>query len=200
MNGSSDNPTEDYRKAGQLVTQAMSRPRLSPMERRLGHWLSAMVNVTEQKFERALNEAEAAINLSPNDAYMLGDLSQVPIMAGKPAQGLEWVERAASLDTNPPEDLDFYRGWALAIEGKLDESLAALKEDRRDDTIFSPLMKAIVLSRLGRTEEAQQELKRALAIDPKLTQAKWRELFFYSDPTIVEREVSDLASLGLPEK
>ena len=43
-------------------------------------------------------------------------------------------------------------------------------------------MQAIVLSRLGRNDEARQSLEKALAIDPKLTQAKWRELFFYSDP------------------
>jgi hypothetical protein len=30
--------------------------------------------------------------------------------------------------------------------------------------------------------------------------AKWREDYFYSDPSIVEREVADLAKAGLPEK
>ena len=36
--------------------------------------------------------------------------------------------------------------------------------------------------------------------DPKFTQAKWREGCFYSDPSIVEAEVADLAKAGLPEK
>jgi adenylate cyclase len=62
------------------------------------------------------------------------------------------------------------------------------------------MMKAIVLNRIGSTEDAAVELKNALAIKPQFTQAKWRELFFYSDATIVEREIADLASLGLPEK
>ena len=61
-------------------------------------------------------------------------------------------------------------------------------------------MQRIVLNRLGRTEEAAAKLKEALAIEPKFTQTIWRELFFYSDPAIVEQEVADLASLGLPEK
>jgi hypothetical protein len=60
-------------------------------------------------------------------------------------------------------------------------------------------MQAIVLHRLGRKEDATLQLKRALTIDPKITQAKWRELVFYSDPNILEREIADLASLGLPE-
>jgi len=123
-------------------------------------------------------------------------------MAGKPAQALEWLDRAASLDRNPQisQELSFYRGWALAVDGKLEESLAALKKDHRRGSFFTPAMKAIVLNRLGRTEDAAAELKNALAAKPKFTQAEWRELFFYSDPTIVEREIADLDSLGLLEK
>jgi len=40
----------------------------------------------------------------------------------------------------------------------------------------------------------------ALKMDPTFTCAKWREAYFYSDPSIVEREVADLAKAGLPEK
>jgi adenylate cyclase len=54
-----------------------------------------------------------------------------------------------------------------------------------------------VLHRLGRTEEGKKMLKKALEVDSNLTQAKWRELFFYSDPTITDREIADLAALGL---
>jgi adenylate cyclase len=75
-----------------------------------------------------------------------------------------------------------------------------LNEDHRRGSFFTPATKAIVLDRLGRTEDASAELKNALAIKPKFTQANWRELYFYSDPTIVEREIANLANLGLPEK
>ena len=201
-NGWSDNITADYQQAGKLVREALAQPTLPPMGRRLGHFLSAFVAVTDQKFGLALNEAEAAIDVSPYNADMLAALSQISIMAGKPAQALEWIDRAASLDKNPQisQELAFYRGWALAVDGKLEESMAALKEDHRRGSFFTPMMKAIVLNRVGRTEDAAVELKNALAIKPKFTQAKWRELFFYSDATIVEREIADLASLGLPEK
>jgi hypothetical protein len=36
--------------------------------------------------------------------------------------------------------------------------------------------------------------------DPKLTGAKWREGYFYRDPSIQDAEVADLAKAGLPEK
>lgn len=201
-NGWSQDLTSDYRKAGVLVGEAMAQPALSPMERRLGHYLSAFIAATEQDFERALREAEAAIALSPYDVYMLAGLSQISIMAGKPSQALEWIDRAALLDANPEisQELAFYRGWALAVEGRSEEALAALREDHDTNTNQGSLMRAILLNRLHRVEEAAAEFKRAIQIDPKFTQAKWRELFFYSDPAILEREIADLASLGLPEK
>ena len=201
-NAWSDNVTAEYRQAGKLVREAMAQTALSPLERRWGHIWSAFIAVTEREFERALSEAEAAIELSPYDAYWLAVLSQISIMAGKPAQALEWIDRAASLDTNPETsgEIAFYRGWALAVEGKLEDSLAALENDHREEQRDTSLMQAIVLNRLGRTEEAAAKLKAALAMDPKFTQATWRELYVYSDPAIVEREVADLASLGLPEK
>ncbi len=192
----------DTNMAGDGPAQPLYTVSLSPMGRRLGHFLSAFIAITEQKFERALSEAEAAIDVSPYNADTLASLSQISIMAGKPTRALEWIDRAASLDRNPQtsQELAFYRGWALAVDGKLEESLAALKEDHRRGSFFTPAMKAIVLNRLGRTEDAAAELKNALAIKPKFTQANWRELFFYSDPTIVEGEIADLASLGLPKK
>jgi adenylate cyclase len=201
-NAWSDNLTAEYQAAGKLVREAMAQPALSPLERRLGHYLSSFIAATERKFDKALNEAEAAIELSPYDVYMLAGLSQIPVMAGKPAEALEWIDRAALLDTNPQisQEVAFYRGWALTVEGKLEEALAALDKDQRGDDVFTPLVQAIVLNRLGRTEEARAKLKEALASEPGFTQATWRELFFYSDPSIVEQEVADLASLGLPEK
>ncbi len=199
-NGWSDSPTSDYGEAARLAGEAMAQPTLSPMERRAGHYLSAFVRMTERKFAEAVIEADDAIRLSPYDAQMLGALSQILVAAGKPAQALEWIDRAEARQAASPQtsqELAFYRGWALAVQGKLEESLSALKIDQTD--FFSPLMQAIVLKRLGRTEEAAAQLQKGLAFDPDFTQAKWRELFFYSDPAIVEREVADLASLGLPE-
>jgi adenylate cyclase len=202
-NGWSEDLRADYQKAGDLVREAMAQPMLSPIELRRGHFLSAFLDATELRFDHAVAEAEAAINLSPYDVYMLGSLSQISIMAGLPDQALQRIDRAAALlDTDPhiSQELAVYRGWALTVSGKYEEALAAFSEDHDTDSNFGSLMRAIILNRLGRIKEAADQLKRALEIDPQFTQAKWREVVFYSDPAIVEREIADLASLGLPEK
>jgi hypothetical protein len=51
--------------------------------------------------------------------------------------------------------------------------------------------------RLGRQGEAKAELKKGLEINPVITQTKWREINFYSDPKILDDEVTDLAKAGL---
>ena len=97
----SDNVTAEYRQAGKLVREAMAQTGLSPLERRWGHIWSAFIAAFERKFKLALGEAEAAIELSPYDAYWLAVLSKISIKAGKPAQALEWIDRAASLNPIP---------------------------------------------------------------------------------------------------
>ena len=77
--------------------------------------------------------------------------------------------------------------------------MAAFKQSGYPDG-DTPLHIAIALVRLGRIDEAKAEVKVALKNDPKFTGARFRATWFYSDPSIPDREVADLAKAGLPEK
>ena len=113
---------------------------------------------------------------------------------------LEQADFALAHDPNALKDLQYTRGWALRLLGKYEDSLAAFKQSFYPGE-DSPLNMAIDLVRLGRIDEAKAQVKRMLEKnDPKFTQAKWREGYFYSDPSIVDGEVADLAKAGLPEK
>jgi TolB-like protein len=195
----SDDIPADLRKAGELVREVLARENLSLQVKRLAHWLFAFVLAAERDFDRALREAETAISLAPFDAFLIGDLSQVPIMSGAPGKALEWIEFAANRDPNSARSLSYNRGWALRVLGKAEESLAAYKQ--ADMSVDTPLNIAIDLVRLGRINEARAQVRSYLEkSDPKFTPAKWRQGYFYSDPSIVEVEVADLAKAGLPEK
>jgi TolB-like protein/class 3 adenylate cyclase len=199
LNGWSENTVADFQRAGELVRQALGHPNLSPLEKRLCYWTTAFINLQKGKFDQALTDAETARNLAPYDAFMIGDLSSVLLASGKPMQAVEWLEFAATRD---PANAAYYnglKGWALEVAGKPEESLAALKAGM----LFAGLdrfVRAIVLVRLGRDGEAKAELRKGLEINPAITQTKWREINFYSDPKILDNEVADLAKAGLPEK
>ena len=195
----SDDIPADFRKAGELARAVLAKENLSPQVKRLAHWLFAEVLMTERDFSRALNEADAAISLAPYDAGMIGDLAAVPIASGKPDKALEWINFAATRDPNSAEGMNYKRGWVLRLLGKYEDSIKAFKETSMGGDAFLNL--AINLVRLGRIDEAKAQVKLMLAKnDPKFTLAKWREGYFYSDPSIVDGEVADLAKAGLPEK
>ena len=196
----SDDIPADFRKAGELARAVLAKEDLTPQVKRLAHWLFAKVLITESDFTRALNEADVAVSLAPYDAGMIGDLADVPIGSGKPDKALQWIGFAVTRDPNSAKDMNYKRGWALRLIGKYEDSLAAFKQSNTD-TGDAPLNMAIDLVRLGRMDAAKAQVKLMLEKnDPKFTQAKWRQGYFYSDPSIVDGEVADLAKAGLPEK
>ena len=199
LNFWSDDVPAEFRKAGELVRTVLAKENLSPQVKRLAHQLFAWVLTTERDFSRALNEADTAIALVPYDGAMFGNLAQVAIMSGKPDKGLEWNDFARAHDPNGLKVQNYNKGWALRLSGKYEESIAAFKQSFYPDG-DPPLHVAIDLVRLGRIDEAKAQLKLYLEKNPKFTQAEWRQGYVYSDPSIVEGEVADLAKAGLPEK
>jgi adenylate cyclase len=196
----SDDVPADFRKAGELVRTVLAKDNLSPQVKRLAHELFAFVLTTEHDFSRTLKEADAAVDLAPYDASTIGFLSSVLIMSGKPDKALEWIDLALARDPNGSKTYNYNKGWAFRILGKYEDSIAAFKQSFYPDS-DPPLHIAIDLVRLARIDEAKAQVKLMLEKnDPKFTQAKWRQGFSYSDPSIVDGEVADLAKAGLPEK
>jgi tetratricopeptide (TPR) repeat protein len=119
-------------------------------------------------------------------------------MAGSPDLALDWIAKAAARDPGNREWNNYSLGWAYVVQGENEKAIAALKEG--PGFIGVPLLLAIAYVRLDRIDDAKAAVTKALELEPQFTQAKWREAYFYSDPSIVEREVADLGKAGLPEK
>jgi len=59
--------------------------------------------------------------------------------------------------------------------------------------------KVVAFAHLGHLDEARAELSRVLAIDPKLTIARFREVVHFAAPEVLELYVVGLRLAGLPE-
>ena len=196
----SDDVPAEFRRAGELSRAVLAANNLSPQVKRLAHWLFAQVLTTEGDFDRAATEADAAIALAPYDSSLIADLSSVLTACGKPDKALEWIDAATIRDPGSARDMNYNRGLALRILGKYEDSIAAFKQANYPDA-DTRIHLAIALVRLGRIDEARAEVRAYLGKnDPKFTGGAWRTAWFYSDPAIVDREVADLATAGLPEK
>src|ERR1700733_2723294 len=195
-----DDISAELRKANAIGREVLAKDNLTPQVKRLAHWLLALSLPFECEFNQAQGEANAAVATAPHAAFAIGKLAIVPIMGGKPQKGLEQADFALAHDPNALKDLQYTRGWALRLLGKYEDSLAAFKQSKTDSG-DAPLNMAIDLVRLDRMDEAKAQVKLMLEKnDPKFTQAEWRQGYFYSDPSIVDGEVADLAKAGLPEK
>ena len=198
-NGYSDDIPADLRKTGELTRSVLARDNLSPQVKKLAHWLFAWVLASEGDFPRALHEADAAVTFGPYDGIMYAQLSQLLITSGEVKKGMEWNELAHPQDPGGLGFQNYNRGLGLRVLGKYEDLMAAFKQAGYPDADI-PLNIAIALVRLGRLDEARAEVKVALKNNPKFTGATFRATYFYSDPSIPDREVADLAKAGLPEK
>jgi adenylate cyclase len=159
----------------------------------------AWVLASEGDFARAVREADYTIAFGPYEGVIRAQLSQLLIESGEVKKGMEWNE-----STHPQYPGEFMfqnynKGMALRLLGKYEDSIAAFKQSFYPYGDV-PLHVAIALVRLGRIDEAKAEVKVALKNDPKFTGARFLAEYFYSDPSIPDREVADLAKAGLPEK
>ena len=194
----SDDAAEDYRRGGELIRQGLAAPDVSPKAQQIAHWMLAYVCAFERDFGCAEAEAQMALKLAPFDATMLNDLASVQIMTGHPEVALEWAEKAAARDPGNREWINGTFGWAYLVQGEYEKAIVALKAGPRFSGMRLTL--AIAYVRVGRLDDAKAAVQDALALEPSLTQAAWRNVSFYSDPSITEREVADLDRAGLPQK
>lgn len=194
-------PAEEFRWAGELAREALAQPTASPLTRTLGHLVLGYANLVEGRFDQALTDAETAMALSPYDGAMAHYLGEIPIGVGKPELALEWAERAMALhpagDPRLPGVVTI-KAWALSRQGRFEEALA-LTNDTRGMLPNVHIMRANVLTALGRPDEAKKEIETLLKLDPGATQARFRKRFFYFDPQVIEQIVESLAAAGLPE-
>jgi adenylate cyclase len=195
----SDDIPADLRKTGELTRSVLAHDNLSPQVKKLAHWLFAWVLTSEADFLRALHEADTAVAFGPYEGIMHAQLSQLLMTAGEVEKGMEWNELAHPQDPGGVQFQNYNRGLGLRLLGKYEDSIAAFKQSFYPDG-DTPLNVAIGLVRLGRIDEAKAEVKVALKNDPKFARARFRATWFYSDPSIPDREVADLAKAGLPEK
>jgi adenylate cyclase len=194
----SPDPEADYHEAGKLAREVLAANPLTPQIALAAHWLMAYVLLQERDFARAITEAEQAVALAPYDAGVAGNLSMVVTMSGKPDQGIEWVKKGIALDAAQRPWLYYRLGLAYSLKGENEKAIEALTQSVQ--FVDMVLLIAISHLRLGHIDEAHAEYKRAMKIDPAFTQAKWREGYFYSDPSVVEGQIADLTKLGLPEQ
>jgi adenylate cyclase len=121
-------------------------------------------------YEGALAEAERALATAPNLAFAHHTLAQTLIFSGSPKKGLAALERSIRLDPRDPGSAARLMQMALGLyfAGEYAAAVEAAKRAIRMYPDFPNTYRwlAAALGQLGRIEEAQEALEKAMAIVP----------------------------------
>lgn len=188
----------NFAEADRLVTEVLAEDDLSPEVQRSAHWLNAYVLMRRGRFDDAVAEAERTIAITPYDARVLRQLTDVLVADGKYEMALEWLARGEPREPGREDEYILQRALVYRLMGDYDGALAEYAKVPEPD-IYPRLSRAIALVKLDRIDEAREAVREALVETPDFTQATWREGSFYSDPAILDGEIAALAEAGLPE-
>jgi Tfp pilus assembly protein PilF len=122
----------------------------------------------------AMTALQEAISVNPNQAVYRDTLGVVLLELGRPDMALEHFKKAVEIDPIYA-DAYFHMGTALAEARKWDEAVAAYKKALSLPTLTIPESAnqnlGLALYHLKRYQEAEQSLRFAISLDPKLQAA-----------------------------
>ncbi len=144
------------KKAMHFLAQALARPTA------LAHQVASEVHRQNQRYGKAIAEAEASIALDPNNADGYVTLAGAFIMVGRAGEAVELVRKAMRLDPHYPTYYSYVLGVASYCEehfGDAAKYLArAAKNNPENPALLIPL--AAAYGQLGRQADAADTMKR----------------------------------------
>ena len=167
----------------------------------LAHIYLAWVNFWRKQSEEAIAQGERAISLDPNFAEGYARLGEILNFAGRPAEGIDLIQKAMRLDPHYPYNCLIFLGFAYYAMGMYEEAISSLNRavTRSPDNTHGNLLLAINHIELGQKEEAQARVAEVLRISPRASIASERERVPYTDQALLERHLEGLRKAGLPE-
>lgn len=155
-----------YEEAVQLYERART---LDPgLAGQTGRRLAVVYDLTGD-FSKSTAEYETLLKTHPKDADLLNDVGYSYYCRGELATAEMYLTRALKVDPNHKK-ANMHLGLVLAVQGKWDDAYAAFCRVVRPADAHCNL--AFILASSGKTEEAKDQYRRALAIDPLMKMAQ----------------------------
>jgi adenylate cyclase len=146
---------------------------------------------------------DRALALNPNAALAWSVKGNIHAVRNQPEAAIQASERAHRLSPFDPYIAFFAANIAIAhlAARRLEQAIEWADRALRDQPRLANAMrvKVVELAHLGRLDQSRAELSRLLAIDPKLTIARYRAYAHFMAPELLELFVTGLRVAGLPE-
>jgi len=193
--GWTKSPVESLHKAFELSQKTLSLDDSNPIPYRT----ISNIYLLQKKYEKAIVNAQQAVELSPNASVIIFNLGWILRCAGRPKEGIPLLEKAIRLDPIPSVILLDSLGRAYFLTGQYEEAIEEYKKavklapDYRDSHVGLAATYAVI----GREKEARSEVSEILRIEPSFSIGKYEKYMFHQ--TGLETEIEGLHKAGLPE-
>ena len=168
------------------------------------HSLMGYINLLNRRFDEAIENGEKAVRINPNDPIMLNVLAGIMQCNGKFDESIALVKNAMRLCPYYPAYFLRTLSMSYFLAGRYEEALAVgeLMLARAQKGEFSPLLAHTTLAEvyigLGQEDKARAHAEEVLKINPNFSLADERKrLYFYRDPSHLERHIDALRKAGL---
>ncbi len=197
--GFGGDPETEGRQALRLANEGLADVSLHAFGQAVGYWLRANVHLWYSRdFQRAITDAEAAMEIAPKDADLLISVSLVYTYSGQPRKALELIAEASAYLPHPPPRFFCYRGWAHFHAGHAAEAVADAARINLPD--FESLrLQAAAFASAGKVEEAARIAHQMREMNPTVSISKLTSVLPYRIRSDLEREVAGLKAAGIPE-
>ena len=164
-----------------------------------GHLVLGQIYLWQKEHDRAIEQAESAVALAPNDASSYETLAEILSWSGRPDESIRLIRHAMRLDPHYP----FFYLWTLGhsyyLTGQRQQALDALGKLVQENPNFvaAHAYRAVVLTELGRTEDAREAWDAASRISPGASMSNLRERLPYKRPADLDRILSAVHRAGV---
>ena len=156
--------------------------------------------IWQRDLEKAKQETETALALSPNDAF-LGQRGHIEVYTGAPLEAIPFIERAIRLDPGFTQQSMHFTGMAYLAGGKYEAAAAAFRERIRlaPETDVSRGMLISALGHLGENDEARRVWAELKQVNPNYSFAAHLARLPFINPADAQRIREGFVRTGLPE-
>jgi adenylate cyclase len=132
------------------------------------HSLLSSIYTFQNKYELAINEAERAIELNPNDSGSYNELGWALLWSGQLDEAIAALDMSLRLDSSSPRNIWFHLGIAYYLKEEFGKASVILAQGLTKRPGFSGyhIALAATYARLGRNEDAAREAAAVRRSDP----------------------------------
>jgi TolB-like protein len=162
------------------------------------HLLLGDVYASMGQLDRGVAEHAKARSLNPNDPDIKAESAAYLAFAGRIDEAIELLTDAMRLNPFFP-DWYLWSGAQVYYPARRNDAVIDAVNRMGDPPADPLLFQAASYAQLGRQDEAQQAVKRVLALDPNATVAKFAAQQPYKNPEDLEHYKDGLRKAGLPQ-